>query len=119
MIGIITTARSDFGLLKNLIKKIYNDKNFKLQIFVAGSHLSKRFGYTIKEIYKEKIFKIIKIKNISYSNSDIFIKLNPYCNINPTIRLNKLTFIICVIDKNIIVIFNIKVTTFKNSSFEY
>jgi UDP-hydrolysing UDP-N-acetyl-D-glucosamine 2-epimerase len=71
MIGIITAARSDFGLLKNLIKKLYNDKNFKLQIFVAGSHLSKRFGYTIKEIYKEKIFKIIKIKNISYSNSDI------------------------------------------------
>jgi GDP/UDP-N,N'-diacetylbacillosamine 2-epimerase (hydrolysing) len=71
MIGIITTARSDFGLLKNLIKKIYNVKNFKSQIFVAGSHLSRRFGYTIKEIYKEKIFKITKLKNISYSNSDV------------------------------------------------
>jgi GDP/UDP-N,N'-diacetylbacillosamine 2-epimerase (hydrolysing) len=71
MIGIITTARSDFGLLKILIKKIYNNKNFKLKIFVAGSHLSKRFGYTVKEIYNEKIFKIIKLKNISYSYSDI------------------------------------------------
>ena len=71
MIGIITTARSDFGLLKILIKKIYHNKNFKLKIFVTGSHLSKRFGYTVKEIYNEKIFKIIKLKNISYSYSDI------------------------------------------------
>jgi UDP-hydrolysing UDP-N-acetyl-D-glucosamine 2-epimerase len=71
MIGVITTARSDFGILKNFIKKLYNNKKFKLKIFVTGSHLSKRYGYTVKEIYNEKFYKIIKLKNILYSNSDI------------------------------------------------
>ena len=53
-IGIFTSSRADFGILRNIAVKLENTKNYKLKIFVAGSHLSKYFGSTINEIKKEK-----------------------------------------------------------------
>ncbi len=60
-ICIITSSRAEFGLLSRLIKKI--QKTSSTQLIVTGSHISKSFGNTIKEIEKEKIkiFKKIKI----------------------------------------------------------
>ena len=54
-ICVITTTRADYGQLKNLILLIKKEKNFLLQVVVSGTHLSKKHGYTIKEIYKDKI----------------------------------------------------------------
>ncbi len=54
-IFIITGSRSEFGLLKNLIIKLKKSKDFQTKLIVTGSHLSKKFGYTYKEILKEKI----------------------------------------------------------------
>ena len=47
-ICIITSSRAEFGLLSRLIKKI--QKTSSTQLIVTGSHISKSFGNTIKEI---------------------------------------------------------------------
>lgn len=68
---VFTSSRADFGLLKNLILKL--KKNYKTEIVVSGTHLSKNFGYTLEEIKDSKIniYKSIKWKNFedSYLNT--------------------------------------------------
>ena len=58
-ICIFTASRSEYGLLKGLIKKIHLIKNTKLSLIVSGSHLSTKYGLSINEIKKDK-FKINK-----------------------------------------------------------
>jgi len=47
---VITGSRSDYGLLKHLIKSISNSDLFQLQLIATGSHLSEKFGKTYLEI---------------------------------------------------------------------
>ena len=54
-ICIITSSRADYGLLRNLIKKIYKSKKLKFHLSVTGTHLSLNHGYTLKEILKIKL----------------------------------------------------------------
>tara|TARA_B100001093_G_C26592804_1_gene912296 strand:+ start:339 stop:560 length:222 start_codon:yes stop_codon:yes gene_type:complete len=62
-ISVVTATRAEYGLLSNLIKLINEDKYFKLQLIVTGSHLSKKFGETYNEIRNDgiKISKKIDI----------------------------------------------------------
>ena len=53
-ICFITSTRADFGLLNNVIKKVRNKKKFKVQLIASGTHFSKKFGSTFKEINKSK-----------------------------------------------------------------
>ena len=46
---IITANRAEYGILKELIKKIYKDVNFKLELVVTGAHIDKKFGLTKKD----------------------------------------------------------------------
>ena len=66
-ICLITSSRSDFGLLKNLIIKIKKNKNFHISVIASGSHFSKSFGNTQNEIKKSGI--IIKEKIVSNFDS--------------------------------------------------
>ena len=74
-ICVITSSRADFGLLKNLLKKI--DLHFDLKLIVTGSHLHEKFGSTKKFILKDKIkiFKNIKIydKEINKTFNETYI----------------------------------------------
>ncbi|MCR9203345.1 MAG: UDP-N-acetylglucosamine 2-epimerase [Halobacteriovoraceae bacterium] len=54
---VITGARSEYGLLTPLLKKIDEDHKTELQLVVTGMHLSEKFGYTIGKI-KADGFKI-------------------------------------------------------------
>ena len=58
-IYIITGSRAEYGLMQILIKKLHNDKNIDMKIFVTGMHLSPEFGNTYKEIISDG-FKIEK-----------------------------------------------------------
>ncbi len=49
-IAIVTGTRAEFGLLKNLIKKLTKINKIELSLLVTGSHLSAIHGETIKEI---------------------------------------------------------------------
>jgi len=49
-IAVVTGTRAEYGLLRHLIKLINDSDEFELQLVVTGSHLSKKFGETYKEI---------------------------------------------------------------------
>ena len=92
---IITTSRADYGILEELISKLYNNKKTKLYLLVTGAHSSDRYGATIKEIKKKysKILIIIKtkhgkdnneiilenIRKISIEFEKYILKINPNC----------------------------------------
>lgn len=72
-ICVVTGSRSEYSLLYYLIKAIKNHKFLKLSLIVTGSHLSKEFGNTYKEIEKDgfKIDSKVKILNKSDNISSI------------------------------------------------
>lgn len=60
-IAIFTGARSEFGIMKNLIKRIDADNDLEYSLYVSGMHFLKEFGDTFKEIENEGVeihFKI-------------------------------------------------------------
>ena len=52
-ISVITGSRADYGLLKELIKRLDQSDDFELDLVVTGSHLSGAFGNTEKEIKED------------------------------------------------------------------
>ncbi len=73
-IFLITSNRSEYGILRNFINDIKKSKKIKLKLVVTGSHLNKIFGYTINEIIKDKnkIFKKIKINNSKIESNKVY-----------------------------------------------
>ena len=49
-IGVITVARSDYGIYLPILKKIQTDPELNLHILVGGMHLSPEFGMTVEAI---------------------------------------------------------------------
>lgn len=49
-IGVVTVARSDYGIYLPLLRKILADPDLRLYLIVAGMHLSPEFGLTVKAI---------------------------------------------------------------------
>lgn len=49
-IGVVTVARSDYGIYLPVLRKIQADPNFNLYLYVTGMHLSPEFGYTVEMI---------------------------------------------------------------------
>ena len=56
---VTTGTRSEYGILRPLLKKIQQSKKLELLLVVTGTHLSKKHGYTINQIKKDG-FKISK-----------------------------------------------------------
>jgi len=53
MIGIVTVARSDYGIYLPLLRRIAVDGELELLLYVSGMHLSPEFGLTVQEIEKD------------------------------------------------------------------
>lgn len=53
LISILTATRAEYGILKPLIKKLYNLEQFDTRIVVTGMHLSVDFGLTYQEIEQD------------------------------------------------------------------
>jgi len=68
-----SAARSDFGILSGLLKKLSSNKTFNVGLIVSGSHLDKSFGDTDNEIKNYHYNKIFKVKTINLG-SDIVSK---------------------------------------------
>ena len=78
-IAIFTAARSDFGIMKNIILRAEKDKRFDLQLLIGSAHKSNAFGLSKNEIEKLKI----KNKNFfrfKYSGSTERDILKYFCN---------------------------------------
>lgn len=56
-IAVVTGTRAEYGVLKNIIKEINQDRDLDLQLIATGAHLSDKYGKTINEIIEED-FKI-------------------------------------------------------------
>jgi UDP-N-acetylglucosamine 2-epimerase (non-hydrolysing)/GDP/UDP-N,N'-diacetylbacillosamine 2-epimerase (hydrolysing) len=56
-IGVVTVARSDYGIYLPLLKEIRSDPDLQLHLIVAGTHLSPEFGLTVRTIETDR-FKI-------------------------------------------------------------
>ena len=72
-ICIITSNRAEFGQLENLMYQIKKSKKSILQLVVTGTHLEKKFGFTLKEIKKKKykVSSLIKLKIKNNKNKEI------------------------------------------------
>ncbi|PHI07085.1 UDP-N-acetylglucosamine 2-epimerase [Fusobacterium polymorphum] len=70
-ICVVTGTRAEYGLLKELINKIKEDKEVRLQLIVTGMHLSPEFGLTYKQIEKDGFFIDEKIEILLSSDTDI------------------------------------------------
>ncbi len=62
-IGLVTVNRSDFGIQKELIKKLKNNNKIDFSLIVIGIHYDKKYGNTVDEIIKDKIAIDYKFKN--------------------------------------------------------
>ena len=60
---MVTVNRSDFGIQKELIKKLEKNSNIDFSLVVTGAHFDKKYGYTVDEIKKENIAIDSKFKN--------------------------------------------------------
>ena len=49
-IGVVTVSRSDYGIYLPILRKIKDEPGLRLQLLVAGSHLSPEFGLTVDVI---------------------------------------------------------------------
>jgi len=67
----ITGSRSDFYIQKPILDVVKKSTFLSLLLIVTGSHLSKKFGFTINEILKEKYNIVAKIKNLVVSDNPL------------------------------------------------
>lgn len=70
-ICVITGARSEYGLLKPLLKAIKKDTTFTLQLIVSAMHLSPEFGMTLNEIVEDGFQVDEKIEMLLSSDSAV------------------------------------------------
>ncbi len=54
IVGVVTVARSDYGIYLPLLRQIEADPDLQLRLFVAGMHLSPEFGLTVRTIEADR-----------------------------------------------------------------
>ena len=88
---VFSGSRSEYGLLKELLKLLFKDSFFKTDFIVSGSHLSKKHGLSVKEILDDKIkikkkfvldLKLSTAFDICQNFSDINSKINFFFKTN-------------------------------------
>lgn len=52
-IAVVTVGRSDYGLYRPILRRLAADDGVRLQLVVAGMHLSAEFGFTVTEIERD------------------------------------------------------------------
>ena len=84
----LTGTRADYGKLKSLMKKVEDNSNFELHVFVTGMHMLSKYGSTYHEVEKDgfkNIYKYINQKSSSHDQMDISLSntitgLSNYCD---------------------------------------
>ena len=70
-ICVITGSRAEYGILRSLLKEIKKTPGLFLQIIATGSHLSRGFGFTYREIEEDGFFINEKIRIVSSSDTAV------------------------------------------------
>ena len=58
-IGFVTGARSEYGVMKRLIREVVADPLFDVKIVATGMHYQHKYGDTINEIRKDDLAPVI------------------------------------------------------------
>src|ERR1043166_6610653 len=66
----ITAIRSEYFLQRPIFQAIADHPKLELSLVVAGAHLSKIHGYTIKDVERDGFTIIERIKNLKLSDHD-------------------------------------------------
>ena len=48
-IGFLTGARSEYGVMRQLIQRVSEDSFFTLVIYATGMHFQQKYGLTIRQ----------------------------------------------------------------------
>ena len=72
-ISITTGSRSDYGLLRPILKKISSSKKLDLYLIAAGMHLTKKYGLTINEIKKDGFKIYARVNMVPKDDSAFFL----------------------------------------------
>lgn len=83
-LAVFTAARSDFGILRNLITSIEKDERFNLTLLINSAHSENKFGNTDKEIKEINVKNKVYLK-FKYRNSEPEDILNYYAKITQEI----------------------------------
>lgn len=67
---VVTGTRAEYGILKPLINRIFQDESLELQLLVTGMHLSPEFGLTYKQIEADGYTINEKIEMLLSSDED-------------------------------------------------
>jgi UDP-hydrolysing UDP-N-acetyl-D-glucosamine 2-epimerase len=52
-VGVVTVARSDYGIYRPVLRALAERDDVRLQLYVGGMHLVDRFGHTVDEIERD------------------------------------------------------------------
>ncbi len=74
----LTGTRADFGKLKPLMIRIQKDPAFRVQTFVTGMHMLKKYGETHKEVNKSGIKNIYKFSMEIPTFMEIILRIKIY-----------------------------------------
>lgn len=64
-----TAIRSEYDLLSSLYKLLNNDENIDLRLIASGAHLSKTYGYSVKDIEADGLNILAKIETLLDSDT--------------------------------------------------
>ena len=59
-VGVLTSSRADYSIFVPLLKKMHADPFFEMGVLAFGTHLMKKFGRTVENIYKDG-FNVLEI----------------------------------------------------------
>lgn len=68
-ISVTTGTRAEYGILRPVLREISKSKKLELQLIVTGTHLSKKYGYTIEQIKKDGFKIAAKIPMVPKNDS--------------------------------------------------
>ena len=69
-LAFFTSTRGDISIINPLLKEIQKDNRFQYKLYVHGTHLEKKFGFTINEIKKLNLKITKKFKSIYPDDSN-------------------------------------------------
>ena len=75
VIGVVTTARSDYGIYLPVLRRIEADDALNLHLIVSGMHLSADFGMTVKVIEADGFAIGDRVESLASSDTPLDIGL--------------------------------------------
>ena len=68
-VGVVTVARSDYGIYRPVLRRMATEEQLELTLFVSGMHLSPRFGMTVDAIEADGFAIAARVDMLDESDS--------------------------------------------------